>query len=332
MALLCAASICLALCLPGGLCQANRRLYDYSRHRPRSYHRQGHGAEWEFCTDPPSLVFPVLCISIMGAWAGPVFIAWLKTSPSCPADHLDEMLVHLTEPKIAYFDPHTLHLLSRTRDRTMIHEPRKGYAIRATFHHGILFALDNHTLFSAQHNKIDEIPVFIVKKPSKFNKLLRHERRPFHSYFDVEIVYEENPDLARLQLSPGVHKQAKELECFRARSAAMRIPADAFPTSQEGQYTQQEGERELHGSVVLVADRIVKPREKLVDLIRSRRPDLGVQDPPGDVLRSYACVPVPLKHEAVTRRAIKALGKERGKSSINIKALPETLLFDSPHD
>jgi len=112
----------------------------------------------------------------------------------------------------------------------------------------------------------------------------------------------------------------------------MRIPADAFPTSQEGQYTQQEGERELHGSVVLVADRIVKPREKLVDLIRSRRPDLGVQDPPGDVLRSYACVPVPLKHEAVTRRAIKALGKERGKSSINIKALPETLLFDSPHD
>lgn len=326
-------SACLAFALYRLLCQDDKPLNSQRYRRPRSRSHHGHGAKWELCSDLPSFFLPVLCISILGAWIGPVVIAWLGALPSKPADHIDEMLVHLAEPKMVYLAPQTLRfstrrLLSRTRDRTPIHQIKKGYAVRATFHEGLLFALDNYTLFSAQYNKIDEILVYIVKKPSKFSALFQHDQWPFHAYFEVDIVYEESPDLARLQLTPEVHKPLG----FNARPCAMRIPADAFPTAQEDQPAQWERQRELSGSVVLVADRVVKHREKLADLIRNRHPNLGVQDPPGDLPRSYACFRVPLKHEAVAREAIKALGKERGKSSINIKALPETLVFDSPRD
>jgi len=331
-----------AVFIHGVLCHdrshsARSKSYNHYGYRRR---RQLRKAQWDISTEPACMFLPVLCVSILGAWLGPVFMAWLNALSSQPADRLDEVLVCLTEPKLQYLSPNLLRfstrkLLSRTRQMIPIHEPKKSYAIRATFHDGVLFALDNYTLFSAQHNKIDEILVYIVKKPNKLSALLRNDMALYSSYFDVDIVYEESPDLARLQLQPEMHPRAlshPQARHLQAKATAMRIPAEAFPTSRHAQPMDQERERELCGSVVLVADRIMKPRERLVELLANRHPDLGVQDPPEDVPRSYACVRVPLKNEAVARQAIKALGRERGKSSINIKALSETLVFDSPRD
>lgn len=102
----------------------------------------------------------------------------------------------------------------------------------------------------------------------------------------------------------------------------MRIPHEAFGCDNDI----------VSGSVVLMVDRLVGFRERLVDIIRQKFPNLQVHDPPVNVKRPYACVRVPLKNEATLREGIKEIGRERGTRGVSIKVVPGTLLFDSPRD
>lgn len=295
-------------------------------------------------------MFPaVFLVTVLGAWIGPVCAAyleaWTANSSSSSVDFWDAVYKALSQPTPMHISVKELrysskHILSRTQDRLVVQAPRNNYLIRAVFHHGFLFALDNYALYSACFNDVEEIPVYIVNKPKGFSRVVGSlgSGDRFSSWFDIEVVYEESPGLAQLQLDASTLERFRPMTgripwALRAEATsamhpqagpareAVRVPAEAF--------TQREDLP--RGSVVLVVDRLVKFGERLVDLIRERHPRLGVEDPPQG-RRSDASVRVPLGHEATVREAIKALGRERGKRSINIKAVPGTLVFDSPRE
>lgn len=149
------------------------------------------------CCDSVSLhsFFICLSLSFVGAWAGAIGTVLV------PSMDWDQVYLALS-PTPYYMDPAMIRyseeqVLSRTKDREVIQARKVSYVIRAVFHDGLLFALDNYTLYAAKFNKVDEVLVHVVDKPRAFGQLFNTRRAILLSGFRLRS------STRRIQSSPA---------------------------------------------------------------------------------------------------------------------------------
>lgn len=283
------------------------------------------GVYWASQTRDSIVMLMLPTITLLGAWVGAVakalcFATFEFVSQAC-FDHPNNVGPDFEELMQLQLLPHGPHLLSphqcrysqssiasAFRDGVEVHRRREihQYAISACFHEGMLFTLNNRTLYSAVMNDIGPIKVTIVEKPSTWSS--RFTAQP--PYTSVRVR------------SPPVLFENIILEAA-SYSDALTIPAAAFPRA----------ERQAEGYVVLEVNKIVNPRQPqsntLVMILRERCPGFNIEEVEGD--RNFARARIRIADEEVVRAVIKAVGRERRKR-VTITEVSGSRVFLSPRD
>lgn len=251
-----------------------------------------------------SLSMAAVVGAVVGAWPGALLGAFVEFC----GDSGEDFILYILPKQEVLLAPNQLlysqdSVASVFQDGQSVSQDRGNkYSICACFHNECLFTLNNRTLYSAACNG-RFIKVTVVEKPTTWNQ--RFTGRAPWSHVRVRGT-------------------SATQDVLIATRQAVRIPADAFP---------QDTPRP-QGHVTLEVDRLIKATrpqiESLAQLMRNRCPNLFIEAVGGD--RSYARVRVKMADEAVVRAVIKAMGRERGKRGVNIKAVPESRTFDSPRD
>ena len=246
-----------------------------------------------------------MVMALAGAWVGPIVCALLKNI--CAGEFDDAAMLRRILPRQPWL-MNPLHLrYSQGSVETYFSDGRdittrlRSYNVIACYHEGILFTLNNRTLYSALYNGIEEIAVLIVKKP------LDWDRR-----FTAEPPYTVIRSLG-LQLLWGLQDNS------------LRLPAAAFPGAEPLGPT---------GLVVLEVESLINSKNRdnqessLTNLLKKYCPQLHLEEVDGE--RSYARVRIRMEDEALIREVIKAIGKERGKRGMSIRVVPGSQIFESP--
>lgn len=279
---------------------------------------------------PENLWSIAMATALAGAWVGPIVCALLKNI--CAGEFDGAAMLRRLLPRqpwlmsplhLSYCQVSVAKCFWDGRDiTTEIHR----YNVIACYHDGMLFTLNNRTLYSALHNGIEEIAVLIVKKPLDWDR--RFTAKPPYTFVRVRTHWHDE-----------MHKDARKSLCtttgaittsftfsglFSGR-VGMRLPAAAFPGAVPAGPT---------GLMVLEVDRLINSKNRdnqessLTNLLKKYCPQLHLEEVDGE--RSYARVRIRMEDEALIREVIKAIGKERGKRGMSIRVVPGSQIFESP--
>ena len=258
-----------------------------------------------------------MAMALAGAWVGPIVCALLKTIRAGEVDADAEILIRLLPRQPLLMNPWHLRYCQDSvarcfRDGRDITTKLPSYSVIACYHNGILFTLNNRTLYSALHNGIVEIAVLIVKKPFDWDR--RFSAKPQYTSVRVRTNRHDESD----------HYIAHDEYYSAAALVALQLPAAAFPGAEPSGPT---------GLLVLEVDRLINSKnrdnqESLTNLLKKYCPQLHLEEVDGE--RSYARVRLRMEDEALVREVIKAIGKERGKRGMSIRVVEGSRIFESP--
>lgn len=247
-----------------------------------------------------------MAMALAGAWVGPILCALLKSLGVGESDA--EMLLRLLPRQPFLMSPLHLRYCQDSvagcfRDGRDITTRLRSYNAIACYHEGILFSLNNRTLYSALHNGIEEIAVLIVKKP-----------------FDWDRRFTAKPPYRSVRVRENRHDESDHYVAH-----ALPLPAAAFPGAEPSGPT---------GLMVLEVDKLINRKHRdnqessLTNLLKKYCPQLHLEEVDGE--RSYARVRIRMEDEALIREVLKAIGRERGKRGMSIRVVPGSRIFESP--
>ena len=287
------------------------------------------------CQHPPIPKNPwsiAMVTALSGAWVGPVVCALLKNIRAGEFDSA-AMLRRLLPPQPWLISPLHLSFCQSSvkrcfRDGRDITTKLHSYNVIVCYHDGILFTLNNRTLYSALYNEIEEIAVLIVKKPLDWDRRPNRRFTAKPPYTFVHVRTEHDEMLYKIQKmiedeDPGPYFSQPRL----SGGLGVVIPALAFPGAEPSGPTGS-------GLVVLEVDNLINSKNRdnqessLTNLLKKYCPQLHLEEVDGE--RSYARVRIRMEDEALIREVLKAIGRERGKRGMSIRVVPGSQIFESP--
>ena len=267
-----------------------------------------------------------MATALSGAWVGPVVCALLKNI--CAGEFDDAaMLRRLLPGQPWLMSPLHLSYCQASvkgwfRDGQGITTKLHSYNVIACYHDGILFTLNNRTLYSALHNEIEEIAVLIVKKPLDWDR--RFTAKPPYTFVHVRT---NRHDETLCEMLEDSNWCGAVVGAVVGPVDGIQLPAAAFPGAEPSGPP---------GLVVLEVDRLINSKNRdnqessLTNLLKEYCPKLHLEEVDGE--RSYARVRIRMEDEALVREVIKAIGRERGKRGMSIRVVQGSQIFESPRD